>query len=362
MSTNHWLQHGAKKYDRVKKIYKAILLCTIVIGVIATLMFELMPKTVVGIFGTPTNIPNPDDYWVFAEKTFRIFLSLITFTCIIKMTSIFFQAVGKPVQAITSSLIRDIVCFIPLIVIIPIFFGIEGILFAAPIADFIAVIVAVVLVISFMRSLKQVDQLNDEKLAVLKPSKQGVIITIGREHGSLGKQIGKLVAEKLGIPFYYKEMTALAAQESGLDKEFISGISSNSPAILYGLYLSTEVVKQAIVAQDQIIRKIAEQGSCVIVGRASDYVLRDHSDVINIFVYAPIDYRVERVMEVYSDSADEARKNIRRSDEARASYYKNISRQYWGDRHNYDLLIDSSIGIVESAKIICQYVKSHKRK
>lgn len=82
---------GAKNYDRVKKLYKSILLCTVVIGVISTLLFELAPLSIVGIFGTPTNIPNPQDYWMFAEKTFRIFLALVTFTCIIKMISIFFR-------------------------------------------------------------------------------------------------------------------------------------------------------------------------------------------------------------------------------------------------------------------------------
>ena len=145
---------GARNYGRVKKLYRAILLCTLVIGVISTLLFEFAPQAVVGIFGTPTNIPNPEDYWFFAEKTFRIFLALVTFTCIIKTTSIFFQAVGKPAQAVISSMIRDIVCFIPLILILPKFFGIEGILFAAPIADFIAMIVAAALPIAFMRSME----------------------------------------------------------------------------------------------------------------------------------------------------------------------------------------------------------------
>lgn len=353
---------GAKNYGRVKKLYKSILLCTIVIGVVSTLLFELAPQAIVGIFGTPTNIPNPDDYWVFAEKTFRIFLAFVTFTCIIKMTSIFFQAVGKPIQAVASSLIRDIVCFIPLILILPLFFGIEGVLFAAPIADFIAVIIAVILTVVFMRSLKEKGQSQTDDAVVLKPSKEGVIITISREHGSSGKQIGKLVAEKLGIPFYYKEMTALAAQESGLDKEFISDINANSPAMLHSLYLSTDVVQQAIVAQDKVINKIADQGSCVIVGRAADYVLRNHKNVINIFVYAPADYRVQRVMEIYNDSLDEAKKNIRRSDEARAAYYKNISGQAWGDRHNYDLLIDSSIGIEDCTETICKFVMNAKIK
>lgn len=144
---------GAKNYARVKQLYKAILICTVSIGIASTLLFELAPDAVVGIFGEPTNIPNPEDYWIFAEKTFRIFLSLVTFTCMIKMTSIFFQAVGKPIQAVVSSMIRDIVCFIPLILILPRFYGIEGILYAAPAADFIAMIVAAVLTMSFIKAL-----------------------------------------------------------------------------------------------------------------------------------------------------------------------------------------------------------------
>ena len=146
---------GAKKYDRVKELYKKILFCTVVIGIVSTLLFELAPQIVVGMFGSPTNIPNPDDYWEFGEKTFRIFLMLVTFTCVIKMTSIFFQAVGKSVRAVIASMIRDIVCFIPLIIILPSVFGIEGILCAAPAADFIAMIVAVILTVTFMKSISK---------------------------------------------------------------------------------------------------------------------------------------------------------------------------------------------------------------
>lgn len=146
---------GAKNDGRVKKLYKAILMCTLMIGLASTLLFELAPDAVVGIFGTPTNIPNPEDYWIFARKTFRIFLALVTFTCTIKMTSIFFQAVGKPIHAVVASMIRDIACFIPLIIILPRFFGIEGILFAAPTADFTAMIVVVIMTAAFMKSLKK---------------------------------------------------------------------------------------------------------------------------------------------------------------------------------------------------------------
>lgn len=350
---------GAKRFDRVKELYRKILFCTVAVGLLSTVLFEIAPNAVVGMFGTPTNIANPADYWEFGTLTFRIFLSLVTFTCTIKMTSIFFQAVGKPISAVISSMIRDIICFIPLIIILPMFFEIRGILYAAPCADFIAMIVAAVLTVRFMKTVKK-KSAEEESTVALKPSKKGVTITIAREHGSSGKQIGKLVAEKLGIPFYYKEMTALAAQESGLDKEFISDINANSPDIFHQLYLSTEVVQQAITAQDKVIRKIADNGSCVIVGRAADYVLRNYENVVRIFIYADEDYKISRVMEVYGDDIKHAKENIRRSDEARASYYKNISGLDWGDCHNYELLVDSSVGVDKSAEIISSYI-THNR-
>lgn len=354
--------YGAKNYKRVKSTYRYALQATIVIGIIATLLFELIPTQIVGMFGQPTNLPNPEDYWQFADMTFRIFLSLVTFTCIIKMTSIFFQAVGKPMNAIISSLTRDIICFIPLIIILPSKFGIEGILYAAPAADFIAMIVAVSMTIYFMKSINKEKVLIDTTKPTLQTSKQGLIITISREHGSSGKQIGKVVAEKLKIPFYYKEVAALAAQESGLHKTFISDINMNSPKILHELYLSTSAVQQAVAAQEQIIRKIADQGACVIIGRAADYVLREYKNIVRIFIYAPEEYRIKRVMEVYGDTHTEAIKNIHHSDEARASYYYSISNTQWGNVHNYDLLIDSSVGVEECSEIIYSFINHIKKR
>lgn len=348
---------GAKKYDRVKELYRKILTCSLVIGLLFTIVFELAPDFVVGLFGTPTNIPNPEDYWEFGRKTMQIFMSLISISCLIKMNSIFFQAVGKPVQATIASMIRDIVCFVPLVLILPAAFSnVEAILYAAPISDVIAMVVTAFLSVSFIRSLKNVES-KDTTPAVLKPSAPGMIITIAREHGSSGKQIGNMVAEKLGIPFYYKEMTALAAQECGLDKEFIAEINTNSPSVLHSLYLSTDVIQMAVAAQDKVIRKIADQGSCVIVGRAADYVLREYDNVFRVFVYAPDEFKIKRIMEVYGDSYDEAKKNVRRSDEARSHYYKQISGLSWGDKHNYDLVINSEIGLENTADVIAFHVK-----
>ena len=146
---------GAGNFDRVRELFRKIFFATVAIGLAATLHFELAPGAVVAMFGAPTNIPNPNDYWLFGEKTFRIFLSLTTFTCIVKMTSIFFQAVGRPVSAVLASMIRDIICFIPLIIIFPALFGgVEAILYAAPVSDLIAMAVTAVLTVPFLRSLK----------------------------------------------------------------------------------------------------------------------------------------------------------------------------------------------------------------
>lgn len=146
---------GAKNTRRVKQLYLAILACTVVVGVLFTVIFEAAPNAVVGIFGAPTNPEiNPERYWEFGRKVFRIFLMTITLTSVIKMSSIFFQASGKPVFAVASSLIRDILLFVPLICILPVFLGIEGILWAAPVADAISIVVTVVLTLIYFKGFK----------------------------------------------------------------------------------------------------------------------------------------------------------------------------------------------------------------
>jgi Na+-driven multidrug efflux pump len=145
---------GARRYDRVKELYRKIMTCTLVIGAVFTLAFQLMPDFVIGLFGEPSNVPNPVDYWDFGEKAMRIFMSLVAISCMIKMNSIFFQAVGKPMYAVIASMIRDVVCFVPLIVILPLIIpNVEVILYAAPISDVIAMIVTAHLSVSFIRSL-----------------------------------------------------------------------------------------------------------------------------------------------------------------------------------------------------------------
>ena len=352
--------YGAGKIKRVRETYRLVLKSTLVVGIAATLIFELCPQVVIGIFGSGDGL-----YQEFAISTFRIYLSLTAITCLVKMTAVFFQSIGKSMRAVVASLIRDIVCFTPLAILLPLFMerreagaGVIGILYAAPIADLVAVVVILSLTIPFFASLKEEKVSAAPNAMFIRPSRPGTIITIAREHGTAGKQIGKQLAKRLNIPFYYKEMTALAAQESGLDTDFLSDINNNSPSLLHELYLSTNVIQQAVIAQEKIIRKIADNGTCVIVGRAADYVLRDYENVVRIFLYGPKEYRVKKIMEMYGDTEEAAAANVKHSDEARAAYYRNISGRSWGDPHNYDLCVDASVGLEKCVDLICERIKN----
>lgn len=346
---------GARKNNRVKKAFKISLVSTIIVGLIGTLIFELCPQIVIKMFGTESDL-----YMEFAILTFRIFLLFVVFTCTIKMTSIFFQAVGEPLKAAIVSLARDIVCFVPLVIILPKFFGIKGILLAAPASDLIGIIISGYLVIIFFKKLDSNTINEKEEKLTIKDSKKGIIITISREHGSQGKSIGEEVAKRLNIPCYYKEITALAAKESGLDKEFIKEVDDKNK--MYDLYLTTTPAKYAIEAQDKVIKMIAKKGSCVIIGRSANYVLKDMQNVINIFIYANEEYRINNIMEMYGDTKVQAKKYINKSDKNRASYYKLISGEEWGNPNNYNLCIDSSIGKEKTIDIICKYVDEFQNK
>lgn len=278
---------------------------------------------------------------------------------------VFFQAVGSSVKSSILTIVRTLVLFVPLGYLFSLF-GLYYFWLTFPVTETLTSGVGFFFYYRFLNKDYVKNKTNKEEKNAIKPeikeSKPGLIITIDRQHGSSGKQIGKIVAEKLNIPFYYKEMIALAAHESGLDQEFIDSLHKESPEILQSLYLSTNVVRYAIEAQDKIIKKISDSGSCVIVGRAGSYVLKGYKNVIKIFVKAPKEFRIKRVMEVYNDTEKDAKKHIRKSDKARAAYYKHISNRKWGDAKNYDLVLDSSIGLEESANIIVECFLNSKNK
>lgn len=349
--------YGAQKFGRVKETFRIVLIGTAVVGVVATLVFQIFPDAVINIFGAQEEL-----YMEFARKMMRVFLMLVTFTVLIKAISIFFQAVGEPKKATISSLTRDLICFVPLCIVLPMSMGIDGVLVAAPVADAIGMVVAGGLAAKFYRKLGTKSDAGVAIDGVITKSRPGVIITIAREHGSAGKEIGRLVAEELGVPYYYKELLAVAAKKSGLSEKYLNEINSrDEEGAMRDLYLSSAVSEYAIKAQRDAILEIAKHGSCVIVGRAADWVLRDRKDLVRVFISAPEAYRIKKLGEMYGDEPKAARKSMRKSDKNRASYYGAVSGLKWGARENYDLCIDSVIGNEAAAKIICEYVKNISR-
>lgn len=348
--------YGAGNYIRVRQLLKLIIKWTVIVCVVCTVLFEAVPLFFIQMFGADGEL-----YTQFAVLCLRIYLSLIIFTCVQKVCAIFLQSIGHAKAAAPLSVLRDVLLIV-FSLIVPIFGGVTGIFLAAPIADVIAIVITGVVMARLWKSLEQEKRETQREGSVqsIQASSPGVIITVAREHGTAGKYIGQMVAKKLNIPCYYKEMTAIAAKESGLASEFISNINSDENAVMRELYLSADVIQQAVIAQDKVIKMIAEAGSCVIVGRSADYVLRRKKNLVRIFIYAPKEYRVKKVMEMYGDTYDEGKKNVERSDAARAAYYRNISGKKWGDPHQYEICIDSSIGIQKCVDVITEYVSKHQ--
>ena len=349
--------YAARRIRRCKTALLTAILFGMALMAVGTLCFEVIPGPMLRAFSS--------DEQVIAIGTvgFRIigisFIPLVTSL----VFPVFFQAVGAAVKSSLLTVVRTVVLFVPLGALFA-QFGLNYFWLTYPVTDTLTSLVGLLFYRQFLAHpyVKDAPLLDKEKhQPVILPSHPGVILTIARQHGSSGKEIGRRIAQRLGIPFYYKEMTALAAQESGLDREFISGLNRNAPRALYNLYLSTNPVRMAVEAQHQIIEKIAENGSCVIVGRAADYVLRDRPDVVKIFVKASQDYRIGRAVEIYGDTREEAEENIRRSDKARAAYYRHISGLRWGEAANYDLVVDASGGVEAGVEEILSYLRMRQK-
>lgn len=186
------------------------------------------------------------------------------------------------------------------------------------------------------------------------------IITISRQFGSGGRTIGKMLAEKLGIPCYDSEIIEKIAEDSGYTKSFIAeyGEYSSNRGWLAGAFVPRDINGHSIqdeiwVAQVMLIRSLAEKGPCVIVGRCADYILRDTADCLNVFIHADNDFRAKRIVSVYGEGADAPEKRLRDKDKKRAAYYSFYTDSKWGVAEHYDICLNSGkIGIEKCVDIL----------
>ena len=199
------------------------------------------------------------------------------------------------------------------------------------------------------------------------------IITISREFGSGGRTIGRKVAEKLGIPFYDKELVDQIAVESGFAPKFIEEHGEHSPT---GSLFSYAFAPQGIPGimnglstadflwniQCSVILQLAEKGPCVIVGRNADYILKDRPDALHIYTHAATPFRAERIVKKYGESDKSPEARLNEKDKRRRVNYQHYTGRTWGQSQNYDLCLDTgTLGIEQCANIICSIVENSKK-
>lgn len=201
------------------------------------------------------------------------------------------------------------------------------------------------------------------------------VITVGRQFGSGGRDVGQKIAAALGIPYYDKELVEKAAEKSNISSEAVKEIDERATnSLLYSivtggfgmkglntpLFYEMPMNDKFFIAQSEVIKELAREGDCVIVGRCADYVLENEADVdiFSLFIYAPIDFRTMRVARDLNLPENRAKDHIQKTDKQRRTYYDYYTSRSWGNMTNYDLCINTGkISIDKAAELVINYLK-----
>lgn len=335
--------YGMQDKKRIDDCIKYGIIDTIIVNLIISILFEIFAYPLANLFGL-------------AGGTTKEIISVCTIALRISSIGFVFMGISVAIQGVLQSIRYAlkplIISLLRLVIFVfPIAFLFtksnnvtEIVWWTFPIAEILTSII----------SLFILKDSYDKKIKVIKNEKikNNLIISISREHGTNGKEIGKIVAQKLNISFYDKEEIKEFAIKNNLINE------NCSDEEIYDNFLSLDVSKEAIINQTKVIKKIANIGNAVIIGRSADYILRENKNLIKIFIYASMDYKIENVMKNYGDNEKQAKNHILDSDKSRSNYYSAIANRNWGDKNNYDLCIDAKIGNENVVKIICDYVKN----
>ena len=198
------------------------------------------------------------------------------------------------------------------------------------------------------------------------------IVTIGRMFGSSGSEIGKIVADKLGYNYYDKELIKRAVIESGISEEVLAEADEKPVnSFLYSIvthgfpaysapvqYNNLSMNDKVYSIQAGIIKNIAESESAVVIGRCADDILRENPNAVKVFIYSERSERVKRIASINGLSEKEALEIVKKTDKSRSNYYEFFTNKRWGDPLNYDICINSSLGIEKCAEVIINYIKT----
>lgn len=359
--------YGAKKYKRVKETYKLILYSNIVIGIIATILFEALPGIIVSLFGGKA--ADFAFYQNYAILSFRIYLGGILFCCIQKASCIFLQSIDKPYKAMTLSLMRDVILLVPGVCILGLCGNLYTMLWAGPIADIGSFIVTIILV---KYELNKISKLALEpKQLKEKKNNDRLVISIGREFGSGGKYIGESLAKRLNIKCYDNDLLTKVSENYNIDLKTLETLDEKQKKSFWYSFATNYVPSKGennpISAEDnlflkqaKVIEELYEKENCIIIGRCSDFILEDKSNVIKVFIYASdINFKINRKKEFEGLTEKQAMKKINKIDKERSNYYNHFTGRVWGDKNNYDILLDTSkLGVEKTIDILESYVRN----
>ena len=351
---------GAGNIDRVKEVLKKVIILNFLIGIIFNIILYCFPKEIVSIFITSSDA-NYDLFMEFAVLMCKTFFMVCALNAIEMTTSIVIQSLGHVKKATAVSFIRQIILLIPISLLLCITFnkGIYGVLDAGRISDSITFVIALILYISEYKGLSKlkVDVIDENANNENKYVGNKIIITIGREYGSGGHYVGKLLAKKLGVNFYDKNIISLVSKESGLSKNYIA---SNEESLNNAKYESNND-NLIFIAESKVIKKIAKSESCVIVGRCADYILDGNKDVLKVFLYSDEASKINRCVKYYGISKNKALNEIKKIDKERSKHYNFYTNKEWGNVSNYDLLINvDKYGVESTADLIYSYIINKK--
>lgn len=357
--------YGARKYKRVKGTIKIVLISSLCVSCIAFILFQTIPEKLISIFGSGDELYNE-----FACLAFRVFLMLTLFNGIQIASGIFFQAIGKPAKSAFLTLSRQILFFTSAAIILSNIFGVMGVLYAGPVSDGLAFLVSATLLIFERRSLnkKEKEEVSNTENNVTENistnTNKNIIITIAREYGSGGRYVGKLLSEKLGIKLYDKSLISLVSDESGLSAEYIEENEQTINGKLLAnfnsqYYNNLSNDDNLFIAESNAIKEIASKGSCIIVGRCADYILKNNDNVFSVFLYNSDESKVNRAVKYYGLNEKNALKEIQKINKSRENHYKYYTNKNWRDMSNYSLAINvDTFGVEKTADIIKESIKS----
>ena len=349
--------YGAGNYERVKETLRKVLTINLVVGLIFNIIFYLFPKEIVSIFITNSD-PNYKLFLEFAVIICHSFLLVMGLNFLEMTTSITVQSLGNVKKATMVSFIRQIILFIPIACFMAIYLhkGIYGVLNAGPIADAITFFIALVIFYSEYRKLsikEKTTNLEDIKVNNTYKGKK-IVITISREYGSGGHYVGELLAKRMGINFYDKNLINLISKKSGLSKEYVE---ENSQKLASFKYIDNND-DRIFIAEEKVIKDLAKKEPCVIVGRCADYILKDNKDTIKVFLYSSSQDKVKRAVKYYNLEEDKALKEINKINSERAKHYKYYTNRDWYDFANYDIALNVDyLGVEKTAELLEQVIR-----